>query len=474
MSLATREFNYADQLRFSSVSGDRNPMHLDALKARRTQAGAPVVHGIHLLLWALDSFAGAHSGLPPLRVISGQFNKFVYLGEQVQVELTRQMTSGVRLSLSVDGGSRCRIALEFGEPSEACPLTDESHEPMTVADPLDRTFEQLFADSGRLGFQMTPVEAFALFPSAARWVGPGRIAGLAATTCLVGMVCPGLHSIYSELSLRACFESRPREFLAYRVTATDVRFHSVEQEVAGGGWIGSVKSFVRSGPVEQALMTSLRGIVSPQEFAGSVALIVGGSRGLGELTAKLIATGYGRTVITWQSGKDDAERIAQEIRSAGGSCETLAYDARKPAGEQLASLSDVPTHAYYFATPAIFRAQSTIFAAARLKEFLAVYVDGFWQLAQALRERRPGISIFYPSSVAVTERPKGMTEYSMAKAAGEILCSDLNNALTPLHITVSRLPRLPTDQTTSVTEATAADPVRIMLPIIREVQSWPR
>jgi len=57
MSLAERVFTETDQKRFASVSGDYNPMHMDALQARRTQAGAPVVHGINLFLWALDSFA---------------------------------------------------------------------------------------------------------------------------------------------------------------------------------------------------------------------------------------------------------------------------------------------------------------------------------------------------------------------------------------------------------------------------------
>jgi len=109
-----------------------------------------------------------------------------------------------------------------------------------------------------------------------------------------------------------------------------------------------------------------------------------------------------------------------------------------------------------------------------LKEFLSVYVDGFWNLCQALRRRQPRLSLFYPSSVAVTERPKGMTEYTMAKAAGEILCTDMNSCLGPSHVTVSRLPRLPTDQTASITPAESADPLETMLPIIREVQSWPR
>jgi hypothetical protein len=66
-----------------------------------------------------------------------------------------------------------------------------------------------------------------------------------------------------------------------------------------------------------------------------------------------------------------------------------------------------------------------------------------------------------------------MTEYSMAKAAGEVLCAELNDTLAPLHITVRRLPRLPTDQTATVTAVEAADPVVTMLPIVREVQSRP-
>jgi nucleoside-diphosphate-sugar epimerase len=105
-----------------------------------------------------------------------------------------------------------------------------------------------------------------------------------------------------------------------------------------------------------------------------------------------------------------------------------------------------------------------------LKEFLAVYVDGFWQLSQVLRTRQPKISLFYPSSVSVTERPRGMTEYTMAKAAGEVLCADMNVSQAPLRVIVRRLPRLPTDQTASNTVAEAALPLDTMLPIIREVQ----
>jgi hypothetical protein len=475
MMLAQRTFSHADQMRFAAVSGDSNPMHVDAIQARRTQAGGPVVHGIHSLLWALDSFAASHPDLPPLRSLRAQFNKLIYVDDLLEVILNQQGPDSARLSLSVDGSPRAKVSIRLGETSESFPAWASG--PLELIahpnTPLDRTIDEMSGISGRLALQMTAEQAAALFPAASRWLGPRRIAALAASTYLVGMVCPGLHSMYNQISINVCDQSDPSDLLAFRVIETDPRFYSVKQEIAGGGLSGTVESFVRTPPVQQATTESLKGVVGPSDFDGSVALIVGGSRGLGELVAKLIATGGGRVVITWKTGKDDAERVAQQIRSAGGECETLTYDALRPADEQLTSLRVNPTHLYYFATPAIFRSQSEMFAEDRLNEFLAVYVSGFSRLVRALRTRQPSLSIFYPSSIAVTERPKGMTEYAMAKAAGEILCADLNASLSPLHINVKRLPRLPTDQTASIIAVKTADPLETMLPIIREVQCWP-
>ncbi|MCU1250742.1 MAG: hypothetical protein JWQ49_3771 [Edaphobacter sp.] len=475
MRLAQREFSLNDQKRFATVSGDHNPIHIDPLQARRTQAGGVVVHGIHLLLWSLDSIATAQPSLPPLRRLRAHFNKFVYLQERVDVDLTEQGSSRARLSISVDDAPRSKISIEFRDIGQDCPDWGSSIVdaiPFSQA-PADLDFEKMRDQSGRVSFAMTSEDAIAMFPAATKWLGARRIGALAASTHVVGMVCPGLHSIYSELQVETCAERAPDHLLAFRVTEADQRFRSIQLAITGGGLTGTVESSARIPPVQQASMESLQGVVGPADFTGSVALIVGGSRGLGELTAKLIATGGGRVIITWRSGKDDAERVAQEIRSGGGACETLAYDASQPATEQLALLVDSPTHVYYFATPAISRPQSKIFSGERLEEFLAVYVNGLWQLAKTLHARQPRLSIFYPSSIFVNERPRGMTEYSMAKAAGEVLCADMNESMAPLRMIVCRLPRLLTDQTASTTALEIAPALETMLHIVREVQSRP-
>jgi len=473
--LAQRVFSLDDQKQFASISGDRNPMHMDALHARRTQAGAPVVHGIHLVLWALESLAAAQPDLPRISHIKAEFSRFVYLGEPAEVSVAQKDATGARLSIAVNNSPRTKVVIDFGDELEDYPRWSADHlETISVSScPIDNKPEDLLGYSGRLPIQMTLQEAAAYFPCVANWIGPGRVAGLASTSHLVGMICPGLHSIYSGLSVTVCADFGLIPGLAFRVIDTDARFRLVEQEIVGGGLAGMVSGFTRTAPVAQAAMQSLVNVVDSSEFAGSLTLIVGGSRGLGELTAKLIAAGGGDVLITWQSGREDAERVAREIRSFGGKCEAYQYDSRKPAAEQIAILPDAPTHAYYFATPSIFRPQSDVFSSGRLNEFLEVYVEGFWQLARSLHARQPSISLYYPSSIAVSERPVGMTEYAMAKAAGELLCADMNVSLSPLKVLVSRLPRLLTDQTATVTPVDTADPIETMFPIVREVQSWP-
>jgi hypothetical protein len=113
--LASKTFSVADQQRFAEVSGDYNPMHLDAVLARRTPPGAPVVHGVHLLLWALDSLAVAHPELPPMRSLRTRFNRFVYVGETPEAFVMERGPDSASLNVSVAGTPMSQITVEFGD-----------------------------------------------------------------------------------------------------------------------------------------------------------------------------------------------------------------------------------------------------------------------------------------------------------------------------------------------------------------------
>ena len=475
--LASRAFNMADQIRFADISGDRNPMHLDAIQARRTQAGMPAVHGIHLLLWALDTLARASGGQQPIRRLTAHFNRFVAVGETVEVVPAKRNEANSRfdlvLDLAVAGLTVAQVLIGFGEPTRTAeaPFCGAIFAP---TEPCDLTFEQMEGRSGKLAFASAPEAVADMFPAAAGWLGPRRLAALAASSFLVGMVCPGLHSIYRSLVVDTCDGQDPEPALSFRAVPADPRFRMVRLAISGGGLSGTIESLFRVPPVPQASSSEFMGLVGPTEFAGSRVLVVGGSRGLGEVAAKLLAAGGAETVITYRVGKAEADAVARDICAAGGVCKALAYDVGTAAEPQLEALGTAPTHAYYFATPTIFRAQSALFVRARLDAFLDTYVDGFLNLALALRERRSDVALFYPSSEFVAERPSGMIEYAMAKAAGETLCSEMNLRWAPLHVTVERLPRLRTDQTASIIGSRFISSAECLLPIVRKVQSRSR
>jgi NAD(P)-dependent dehydrogenase (short-subunit alcohol dehydrogenase family) len=162
--------------------------------------------------------------------------------------------------------------------------------------------------------------------------------------------------------------------------------------------------------------------------------------------------------------------VTAEIGKAGWKCAALPYDVFRPAAEQLAALDVSPTHLYYFATPPIFRRKAGLFDSKRFIEFNAFYVTALFELVQTCIRLRPrGIRVFYPSSGAIDARPATMTEYCMSKAAAEVLCADLSKFVPGVQVLTRRLPRLPTDQTSSVVQVETIDPIAVMLPIVREM-----
>ncbi len=184
----------------------------------------------------------------------------------------------------------------------------------------------------------------------------------------------------------------------------------------------------------------------------------------------VLAAGGARVSTTYVVGKEDAELLA--AATDGEPLNILAYDVRASAEEQLASLDWDINHAYYFASPAIFRPRTNQFDVARFQEFCEYYVDGFARLCAALRARSDrDVKLFYPSTTAIEERPAYMTEYVMAKAAGEILCADIGQYDRRTTVLVRRLPRVSTDQTTTIVRVAAENAIDLVLPFVRAMHA---
>src|SRR5438552_14675943 len=112
-TLSSRRFTLEDQLEFAEISGDWNPMHVDAIAARRTICDDVVVHGIHSLLWALEcvaQLAGEKCGLSRLKT---EFKRPIHLDEVVSCQLLRLEKGDFKLCLEAKGKILVRIEGSF-------------------------------------------------------------------------------------------------------------------------------------------------------------------------------------------------------------------------------------------------------------------------------------------------------------------------------------------------------------------------
>lgn len=469
--MRSRLFTLDDQIAFAQLSGDNNPLHIDAVAARRMLFGQPVVHGIHALLWGLDCWCKDQGGTLALRSLKAVFSRPLRISDTASVTL--EPGKDGQLGIRLRSGGTIAIAIDL-EWTTSLPQPCDSVRPGDPECIVPRVLsaDDIASDSGILDLYLNMEAARRLFPNVIRCLPALQVAVLLSTTRLVGVYCPGRHSIYSELALMSGVPD-DSSAMRYDVGKFDKRIGLASIALTAPGMTGTIKAFQRPAPQEQAAYLTMKRQIVSHEFAGQRALIIGGSRGLGEVAAKLLAAGGAETRITYHRGKEDADRIVDDIRSHGGTADGVQFDVVNPqlAGLNLATPNRVPTHLYYFATPFIFAGAKGTFSPRLFTRFCDYYVTGFVDIVSQLYElgtRR----IFYPSTVAIDELPTDMGEYAAAKVAAETLCTFLEKTRRDLGIYRPRLPRVATDQTASVMPITNQDPVPLMLERLRSFRDW--
>ena len=452
-----RIFTLADQLAFAELSGDNNPVHIDPLAARRSLFGEPIVHGIHMLMWGLDQWlegSGASARLQHLRV---GFAKAIGLDREVRLALVCGQNSRVQLNLLKDDEVAVRAVFEWS-PDDSRATDGVSPELPPKQAPRLQNRQAIQSCNGSLDLYLQPGLAGRLFPNLTRLFCPVQSAVLLGMTRLVGVECPGQQSIFSKLTLKAAPTGGLRN-IKYGVSQFGDRHSLVLMEVTAPGLSGTVEAVLRPEPQAQTSFRGLEKLVNRGEFAGQLALVAGGSRGLGEVTAKLLAAGGAFVRITYHKGKADAQKVVDDILAGGGRADCCELDILHPQDtwHQWAAT----THLYYFASPFI-SASGKHFSPSLFNDFCNYYVSGFAGLVESLQEF--GLqNVFYPSTVFIDELPADFAEYALTKSAGELLCRAFAKKYPGMRFYFPRLPKMATDQTVSLRPAQNPDPAPILL-----------
>lgn len=464
--LSSHTFVDKDVQLFAEISGDYNPMHIDSVAARRTIFGEQVVHGIFTAMKLLDGFFKLQNCVP--KTLSIYFPKPVYLNEMVNF-FVEELNGKIRL-IACDALNEEVVSITLLGTDRAIDTSIPNVRPHKSA-----LSNLKFADmKNKVGIECLSalrVDLASAFPSAYKSLGFYRMSVLLAFSRIVGMKVPGLNSIFSSLNVDfskvSDIESKSQK-ISWQVTGHRAKIAPVIVSVDGAHFSGELRAFVRPPPVEQPNMQSVMGLVKRNSFSGQNALIIGGSRGLGEVVAKCVAAGGGKVLITYASGCDEAYKVQQSIIKNGGDCDIVKLDVLK-----FCSISDMlnkfsVTHMYYFASCRI-TPNNNKFDQALYSKYSEFYVGKFKKISDILIKKFDDIKIFYPSTIFIDKKKKGFEEYITAKLAGESLCKELDRCNKEVNIYVKRLPALATDQTSSILPQSVEPTLINMYKIVKDM-----
>ena len=470
MVLDSRVFTLTDQNAFAELSGDFNPMHVDPERARRTLFGFPVVHGVHGVLWALDCLLRGRSAPVAIAGIRAKFHNPIPLDTLTTVSLLEEDQDGCSLSIGVNGEQATLMHASFTRDIPAGAVANACQPYRRTCAELDST--QAGAAAGILSLAVDEELLHKILPVLSQCLPAIQIAELLATTRLVGMECPGLHSLYLSLNLISRETPEPGAGLAFLVKRSIPKLGSVELEVTGPTMQGVLATIVRPRPQPQPSMDDVQAAISAGSLAAQRAVVVGGSRGIGEVTAKCIAAGGGSVVITYLQGKDDADRVVDEITRAGGSAAAVRVDCTQlsPETDRQLAVFGAPSHLYYFATPRIPVNKMYAFQSAVYRDLSRYYVEAFAELVERLYRRGESLTVMYPSTIFLDEPKAGTGEYCAAKAAGEALCRHLQKALPKTRFHTPRLPRMRTDQTSGIIPGRSLEALDVIAGILKRIE----
>jgi 3-oxoacyl-[acyl-carrier protein] reductase len=200
-----------------------------------------------------------------------------------------------------------------------------------------------------------------------------------------------------------------------------------------------------------------------KKLAGKVALVTGGSRGLGAAISLRLADQGATVAITYSSSAVQANEIVLSIKKAGGKAVAIKADSGNPEDirkavsrtiETFSSLDILVNNAGAFAVVPFDK-----FTLEDLDRMIAVNIRGVFVATQeAVRHMREGGRVINIGSSNSTRSPyPGVAAYSLTKGAVAAFTKGLARDLGPRGITVNNVQPGPTDTEMNPADGALAD-----------------
>lgn len=432
-----------DQMDFASFSGDYNPIHIDDKESIKTHAGQPIVHGVHMVLWALDVFK---IGLSVDSKLDIDFLSQVNLNTEVQAVFDK--TKNTIFLVGDNEVKYCAVKIKKLSNGTGAPLSNnevffdrsnlEPDDPEIDEIKTGQKINELYGGSKKnLGRN--------IFPYLVRNLGLDFVYEMACISSIVGMKVPGKNSLFLNLSLS--FQSKNKnKYIVVNSKHSLLKLLSITY--FGLNLNAEIKTLFRPKPTQVSSISSLR-----EEFDQHISLqnkkvlVIGGSRGIGAYVTKLCSMMGASVTFTYNSQNEEAKLIEQEILKIGGKVNCRKMNVLD--NNDLTILDDKFDYIYYFATPKILSNTSKGINKEMADCFYLFYVDTFKKIVKKSYSLDKKPKFLYPSTTYIDDNRDGFREYISAKLEGERLCKSYNEKMNG-NFFYPRIPPLDTDQNLSI------------------------
>ena len=322
LHITTVSFTAQDLALFSAASHDRNPLHISEEYARATPYGEPVVFGIVGALAALGQLPQQEERV--LQRVELEFRNPLTVGMPYLVKVGEPSTD--RASVRLYDAARLMLKATFrflpGPKQARAHSIKEAPGPTEAEDRQRGSFRVGDCVRGIYGPVTRPflqvIERWGLTSKGATAM---QIAAMMWASFMVGMKLPGKRAMFWRLMLDFHPEDgNQKEPFSYELTVQDFDervdlLHTLGSLSLGGRICAAAQmwAFVRQDSPTPSLRQITNLAPPSDQLKGKVALVIGGSRGLGAAITQALASQGCTVLVNYHQSNAEAEHIRTSL-----------------------------------------------------------------------------------------------------------------------------------------------------------------
>ena len=460
-----KKFNNNDQLKFTRLTGDLNPIHLDKNYAANTMFENIVVHGLNIVVWALEK--SIPTKIKDIKKIKINFLKIVLLNEEIFIK--KILKNKKNIQLNIESKNETKIIIEIYLSNSEIFFYENIHK-FNLKKKIISKKKIMKKIQGHLFLQKNKKSITKIYPKITDIIAIEKVLRLISISRLVGIQLNNNPGVLASINL-AFENSHLKNKIHFKVKKFIKRFSFCDLSILGNGIKGNIKSFLIP-EIDEIKFEEIKKKIKKRILLNKNALVIGGSSGLGEITVKTLCALGANVIFTYNKNFFNSKKITSDLKKKKIICNFFKFDVTKIKKKNINFFKYKKFEIiFYYSTPKIIATDT--FNKNLYKNYLNYYVLSFKKLLKIIeRVSENKTKIFFPSTIYIDQKNKNFSEYIEAKKKAENLCNSINKKNNLKYsILYEKLPRILTRQSSSFYDLKYSNGFKVILKIIKKLNN---